>query len=255
MFTKPRYEFKYIISLDEMRAFQNRLDGVMELDPNAIDGGYHVNSIYYDTQDLSCYYEKIDGEKRRFKVRVRWYGELEKESDLSSLSLFAEIKHRNNDTNFKNRLKLPGKYLPGFSENQQQLLRLSQYAEKKDLLEATTIEHIVSQRLFMPLNIVSYHRKAYLCRINPQLRITFDTSLRAFGTKNILNVSSSNGITVLPKDICVLELKFNWAIPLWLLEITREVGLNLRRFSKYAAGLEKLYPEFTMRSIRYQEFL
>ena len=71
MFTKPRFEFKYIASLDIMQAFQERLNEAMILDPHADNGGYHVNSIYYDTKDLSCYYEKIDGEKYRFKIRTR----------------------------------------------------------------------------------------------------------------------------------------------------------------------------------------
>ena len=255
MFTKPRYEFKYIVDLDTMRSFQKKLEETMMADPNSIDGGYHVNSIYYDTDDLSCYFEKLDGEKRRFKIRVRWYGELFKESDLSSLKLFTEIKHRNNDMNFKNRLKVQGKYLPEFAENRDLLGKVSQLVEKEDIFEATTIEHISSQKLFFPLCIVSYYRRAFFCRFNPRLRVTFDTGLRVMGTKNILNISSENGNPVLPKDLCVLEIKFNWAMPIWLMEICREAGLNLRRFSKYAASLEKLYPQYTARSIRFQESL
>ena len=61
MFTKPRFEFKYITSLDTMAALQERLNEAMIPDPNADNGGYHVNSLYYDTPDLNCYCEKIDG--------------------------------------------------------------------------------------------------------------------------------------------------------------------------------------------------
>ena len=45
MFTKPRYEFKYIARLDIIEVLRKRLKESMTPDPNATDGGYHVNSI------------------------------------------------------------------------------------------------------------------------------------------------------------------------------------------------------------------
>ena len=66
---------------------------------------------------------------------------------------------------------------------------------------------------------------------------------------------SNSGPRVLPPDLSVVEIKFNWAMPLWLIEICREVGLNLRRYSKYASSLEYLYPNFAERQVRYQEIL
>ena len=253
MFTKPRFEFKYITALDKMADFQERLNGAMIPDPNADNGGYHVNSIYYDTQDFSCYYEKIDGEKRRFKIRARWYGEIDDKTDLSKHKVFVEIKHRNNDMNFKNRVSVSANFLSELAENQNRLLQLSEVAGNTQVLEAATIERISSQKPLFPVCIVSYYRKPFICRINPRLRVTFDTNLRALGTKSFYQTAYENGATVLPKNLSVIEIKFNWAMPIWLIEICREFGLNLRRYSKYASSLENLFPQFAERSIRYQE--
>ena len=255
MLTKPRYEFKYIAKLDIIEVLRKRLKESMTPDPNAIDGGYHVNSIYYETHNLDCYYEKLDGEKRRFKIRTRWYGEVDRNTDLSKLQVFVEIKHRNNDMNYKDRASVSGVHLPEFAENQEPLTHLGNITSKEQAIEAATIERITGQKPLFPICIVSYYRQPLLCRFNPGLRVTFDTHLRALGPKSFNQTMHDNGSPVLPPDLCVVEIKFNWAMPLWMIEICREVGLNLRRYSKYAASLEHLYPKFAERQIRYQEFL
>ena len=35
-----------------------------------------VNSIYYDTNDLDCLWDNINGFSNRDKYRVRWYNEI-----------------------------------------------------------------------------------------------------------------------------------------------------------------------------------
>tara|TARA_B100000686_G_C16790236_1_gene978164 strand:- start:2845 stop:3615 length:771 start_codon:yes stop_codon:yes gene_type:complete len=255
MFAKPRYEFKYIAENQVVEALRERLKESMSPDPNAINGGYHVNSIYYDTPDLSCYYEKLDGEKRRFKIRARWYGEINSQTDLSKRKIYVEIKHRNNDMNYKNRVSVSGIYLPEFAENQDRLTRLGEVTSEKELLDAATIERITTQKPFFPICIVSYYRQPLLCRFNPRLRVTFDKNLRVFSPMSFNETFSNSGPRVLPPDLSVVEIKFNWAMPLWLIEICREVGLNLRRYSKYASSLEYLYPNFAERQVRYQEIL
>ena len=253
MFTKPRFEFKYIASLNKINTLQERLKDVMFLDPNSNNGGYFVNSLYYDTQDLNCYYEKIDGEKRRFKFRIRWYGEIDKKTDLSKRKVFVEVKHRNNDMNYKNRVSVNANYLYKFLENQNRLLRLSETVDDKQTLEAKSIERISNQKSLFPICLVTYYRMPFICRVNPRLRVTFDIDLRVLGPKSIFQTTYENGAVVLPKDLCVIEIKFNWAMPIWLIEVCREMGLNLRRYSKYAASLENLLPQFAERSVRYQD--
>ncbi len=252
---KPRFEFKYIVNTKLAESFLHSLKGNMIIDPHAKDEGYHVNSIYFDTPDLYCYYSKIDGEKLRYKFRVRWYGEILKESDLEKNTLFIEIKNRNNDEIFKNRVKLSGEFLPAIAENGFPLKKLSFLVQEKELFQANIIQNIANQNNWLPMCVTSYYRRPYLWPYDRDVRVTIDNNLRAQNVKNILQVSQENGSQVLPANLCVLEIKFNWAMPLWLLEACKEVGLEMRRYSKYASCMEKLYPEYTIRSSRFQECL
>ena len=255
MSTIPRFEFKYIVPIDTVNSLKARLTDLMYPDPNAINDGYHVNSIYYDTPQLNCYYEKLDGEKKRFKIRARWYGEFDSETDLSNRKVYVEIKHRNNDMNFKDRTSVSATLLPKLAQSAEPLKKLGQIADQRQIFEATTIERITSPMPLFPSCLVSYYRQPLLCRIDPKLRVTFDSQLRVLGTKSFSQTNKANGNTVLPHNLSVVEIKFNWAMPLWLLEISREIGLNLRRYSKYASSLEKGLPEFTDRNVRYQEVI
>lgn len=251
----PRFEFKYVSSINTVNSLKEKLSDLMIPDPNTIDGGYHVNSIYYDTPQLDCYYEKLDGEKKRFKIRARWYGELDISTDLSSRKVFIEIKHRNNDMNFKNRASVSATLLSDLAYSSDPIQQLGKIVDQNQTQEATTIERITGSMPLFPSCLVSYYRQPLLCRIDPRLRVTFDSQLHVLGANSFNQTNSENGTVVLPPDLCVVETKFNWAMPLWLLEIYREVGLNLRRYSKYASSLEKMFPELTDRYVRYQETL
>ena len=255
MLIQPRYEFKYVLTSQEAVSFLEKLEGNMIPDPNATNGGYHVNSIYFDTPELTCYYEKIDGEKRRFKFRARWYGELFEKSDLEKTSLFVEIKNRSGDINFKNRVKLPGKYLFDISDTGEPLRNLMDLALEKDQFDANLIQNIARSNIWSPMCVTSYYRQPFLWSYDRDVRVTIDSNLKTLGVHNILQVSGENGIQVLPQNLCVLEIKFNWAMPLWLLEKCTEFGLDLRRYSKYAACVERLYPQYTVRTPRFQEAL
>jgi len=255
MFAKPRFEFKYVTNLQILETLRERLADSMTPDPNVAGDGYQVNSIYYDTPEFNCYYEKLDGEKRRFKVRARWYGQLVPETDLSQYKVFVEIKHRNNDMNFKNRVAVSAELLPELVNNQNRLLQLEEVCGNSQIHKAATIKHIISQKLFYPTCIVSYHRRPFVCRFNPRLRVTFDTHIRVYGSESFLDTAENPGIRVLPNHLSVVEIKFNWAMPLWLIEICQEVGLHLRRYSKYASSLETLIPQFAERTVRFQEAL
>ncbi len=252
---KPRFEFKYIVKSHIAEKFLENLKGNMIADPHSDKGGYHVNSIYLDTPDLYCYYSKIDGEKLRYKFRVRWYGEILEESSLDKNTLFVEIKNRNNDEIFKNRVKLPGKHLISIAENGYPLKNLCELVKDKELYQANIIQNIANSNNWLPMCVTSYYRRAYLWPYDMDVRVTIDNNLRAQSVRNILQVCKENGFQVLPPDLCVLEIKFNWAMPLWLLETCVETGLEMRRYSKYASCMEKLYPEHTIRSATFESHL
>ena len=65
----------YIASQAEFHHLEERLREVMDIDRHARDGGYRVNSLYYDRRDFAAYFEKLDGNDLRTKVRLRLSGE------------------------------------------------------------------------------------------------------------------------------------------------------------------------------------
>jgi len=62
-----------------------------------------VNSIYYDTYDLSCLWDNINGFSNRDKYRVRWY------NDIKNSEVFFEKKKKLNQINQKTKNNL-GKF-------------------------------------------------------------------------------------------------------------------------------------------------
>lgn len=60
-----------------------------------------VNSIYLDNNFKSSFYENIDGDNKKSKIRLRWYGDKNK---ISNLNL--EIKKKINSLNYKEISKI-----------------------------------------------------------------------------------------------------------------------------------------------------
>ena len=62
-----------------------------------------VNSIYYDTNDLDCLWDNINGFSNRDKYRVRWYNE------INNSEVFFEKKKKINQITQKTKINL-GKF-------------------------------------------------------------------------------------------------------------------------------------------------
>ena len=95
-----RFERKYFIT--ERQAIQIRefIKGYLVPDKfseNCPDYAYPVHSLYLDSSELMTYWATVHCEKRRFKLRVRFYDE-KPESPL-----FFEVKRRENECILKQR--------------------------------------------------------------------------------------------------------------------------------------------------------
>ena len=117
-----------------------------------------VNSIYYDTIDLNCLWDNINGYSNRNKYRVRWYDKIQ------NSEVFFEKKTKINQTTQKIRVSL-GKFKDKESLNN--FLKTNEFINK--IFDITTLN------LVRVLN-VSYDRDYYICTEN-KLRITFDQKI------------------------------------------------------------------------------
>jgi hypothetical protein len=225
-----RFELKYVIPANQIESLIEDLKPYTELDPNATNkGGYRITSLYFDTVDYQCYWQKLDGTNYRRKLRIRIYGN----SIAPTESCFVEIKEKRDLVTRKRRMDLPYTLAETFcltgdipdecvGENNQSLV--------------DEIRHIAFSFQMQTACIVSYDRLPLNGHTdyNPDLRITFDTNMR--GRIHDLTLTSNCQVMryFMPPTTCIFEVKVNRTVPHWLLGIMSKHHLDSKRFSKYA---------------------
>jgi hypothetical protein len=99
-----RYELKFLIRREQAERVADALQARMTLDRyGGASGVYPITSLYYDTPDYKAYWDKIDGQRSRRKVRVRVYGLQTVTPDTPA---FLEVKQRINKLMRKRRIAL-----------------------------------------------------------------------------------------------------------------------------------------------------
>lgn len=97
-----RLELKYQISPELALAVRDFVGSYLEIDefgatrPNL---SYPVHSLYLDSPDLATYRHTINGNKNRFKLRLRFY------ENRPGASVYFEIKRRMNNAILKQRAR------------------------------------------------------------------------------------------------------------------------------------------------------
>ena len=92
-----RFELKYIITLQQAEKFKGALQAYMHPDEHGNDNGrYALASLYYDSPDLRCYWEKEYGIRFRRKLRLRRYES--GESLTEETPIFVDVKQREQET-------------------------------------------------------------------------------------------------------------------------------------------------------------
>jgi len=230
-----RFELKYIITEEQHRQLAEVFEDYMHPDSMGDEmGRYNITSLYYDTVDYKAYWDKIEGHKFRRKVRVRVYGN---QTVTEETPCFVEIKQRINKTLQKKRARLP--YAAATA-----LCGAGQSVEAASTYEQAVIEEI--QYLYYTLQLqpacmVSYDRQAFNgSEYDPGLRVTFDVNLKGCTHDlSLLSLGNTNSKFFIPPGYCILEVKVNYRVPLWLTDIIAEYRCTLRRVSKYCAALEQ----------------
>ena len=228
-----RFELKYLINLHQAEALRQALGAYLAPDDNASGpGSYELASLYYDSPDFRCYWEKIDGIKFRRKLRIRHYAS---PAPLSAETpVFVEIKQRLDKVTQKRRVLLP--YASAL-----QLCSQRQVPEHEPQDEAV-IQEIAAftwQYNLRPTCIVRYRRQALVgCEYDIGLRVTFDTQLTCQAQPLDLQ-EPTNGLPLFPADTVVMEIKVNERVPYWLTELVAAHNLQLVRISKYCRSIEQ----------------
>jgi SPX domain protein involved in polyphosphate accumulation len=195
------------------------------------NGRYALASLYYDSPELRCYWEKEYGLRFRRKLRLRRYET--GETLTEETPIFVEIKQRVDRVTQKRRAVLPyGAALRLCNERQ-----MPEYApEDKAVIEEIYV--FLWQYNLRPVSIVRYDRQAFVgSAYDLGLRVTFDTNLN-FQAHPLHLHEVPQGLPILPANQVVLEIKVNERIPSWLTGLIADHNLRLERVSKYCRSIE-----------------
>lgn len=227
-----RFELKYILPISQAIEFQNAIKPYLPYDQYGDKGNYVISSLYYDSPDHRCYWEKVEGIKSRKKLRIRHYESKHELTDDSPV--FVEVKQRIDKIIQKRRLKLP--YKDALLLCNERVM--PEKYDQKDLKTLEEIQAMVYQHNLQPSIITSYLRKAYIgTNYDLGLRITFDTNMRYRITD--LDLHSKNpGRFMIPPNMVIMEIKVNESMPHWLTGLIGKHNISLIRISKFCQGLE-----------------
>ena len=202
----------------------------MEPDAYGTTGEYVVTSLYYGSADLRCYWEKIDGIKFRRKLRIRRY---ERQAEMrSDEPVFVEIKQRLDKTIQKRRAKLVYPDALGLCAGEE----ISH--DPADSALVGEVRVFVGTFRLEPKSIVSYFRSALVGGSHdPGLRVTFDTDIR-YRDGDLALDSKHPGRHMVHPEMCVLEIKANERLPLWVVDLIGHHNIQLIRVSKYCQSIE-----------------
>ena len=238
-----RYEIKFRINHEQKTRLLEAARFALREDPHGQDACYRVTSIYYDTKGLDFYWQRVDGQPVRRKLRLRFYGEIDNWQEVALRPCFLELKHRVGESAYKDRLRLTPEGVQRILADAAALrdVRDLVAAEHADQHEAlATIEWIHGALGCEPVNVISYRREAWIGLVDSRLRLTFDQMAHAYNPDLDTAIGTHTGLPVICPGEYIMEIKFNYAIPRWMRELVGAHGLFPQRFSKYATGVETL---------------
>jgi SPX domain protein involved in polyphosphate accumulation len=227
-FNTNRYELKFLIEESCARGVRDFVRSRMVHDPHAqpaMAGSYANFSLYLDGPELPLYSATMQGQKNRYKLRLRYY------DDDPTTPTFFEIKRRVADVILKERAAV----------TKDAALRLIRggWPHPNDLSDPANMGDFSTVRRFCELRdaihaqprlVLYFEREAWIDPKDEQLRVTFDRES---------NAALFDG-TLYPKRFketkfpgVILELKFTDRFPTWMRELTRSFDLYRTNMAKY----------------------
>ena len=254
-----RFELKYLVNEEIALAIRDFVRSYLVPDEFAAKSStlaYPNHSLYLDSSDLRLYWDVINGNKNRHKLRLRYY------DDNPAAPVFFEIKRRSDNAILKERgavrraavaMLLAGQLPePGhlISNNPKQLSALQHFCRLMHDSGATLKTH------------VCYQREAWMSLADNSVRVTFDRDVRINPHfEPVITTKMENPILPWGRQV-ILELKFTTRFPNWFSELVRLFNVMQCGVAKYAEGVallgdERLNPMFYQpeRADRVEKFI
>jgi hypothetical protein len=184
-----------------------------------------INNLYLDTPFLDDYFDHINGNARRLKTRIRWYGRLRGAIEQPVL----EQKIKRGLVNGKRSYRLPPLQWNGSVDP----------VALTDSFDRAGLPQTVRSRLHhLQPALVNRYRRYYLESADRRFRLTVDADLEFHCTKTTASHSEANGHA----GLVILELKFDTAYADAAAGVVNAFPFRLSRCSKYVLGIERLQP-------------
>jgi len=216
-----RYELKYYLNQIQSDSALHQLSKLMEMDENCRKlEGYRVRSLYFDSIDDECLYQKQSGNLMRKKIRLRTYGD-----DTNNMVKF-EIKRKHGQIVKKDAVTI--------SKEEAKEVCLGNYAILLDKNNPVLNEIYTTfvTKLYKPKVIVEYKRVAFVSPVS-NIRVTFDQDLRSNINHLDLFSQVKDMMPVILEGKQILELKFDEFFPGYLRNVLSTVSSERMAISKY----------------------
>lgn len=227
-----RYEIKYLMQEKRLTELREHLAQRMARDPHQATAT-RISSLYYDSQDLRFYWEKIEGLRFRRKLRIRLYGPPESITDASPA--YVEIKQRVNRVTQKRRIKL---------DYASARVLCDERRDPGGIIERLPFVNevlVLTQNLDLrPSAVTTYFRDGYVGQgADLGLRVTIDHRVSGRDRDFYLGGTAVNQF-ILPPHLVVVEVKVNERAPTWFTDLAAHLDLSTVRISKYCKAIEAL---------------
>ena len=231
---QQRFELKYRVPEHTALAVRDFVQGYLtpdEFAAKSADHSYMVHSLYLDSNELALYRATVNGDKNRFKLRLRYY------DDAPNAPVFFEIKRRLDNSIFKQRAAVRREAVAALLEGEWPRLEHLTTPGEKPLMQLQEFMRLMQRMHATPRSHVSYRREAWMSTVDNSARVTFDRDVQcALDTGAKMTVAREDGVCVFDREV-IVELKFTSRMPAWATELVRAFGLVQCSAAKYAEGV------------------
>lgn len=235
---QQRFELKYRVTESTACAVRSFLCGHLVPDEYSVerpDFSYLVHSLYLDSSELQLYRSTINGDKNRFKLRLRFY------DDAPESPVFFEIKRRVDRCIMKQRAAVKRSAVPHLlAGNWPQADDLFSPGNLSALGQLQEFGRLMLRMHATPRSRITYRREAWMSPVDNSARVTFDRDIHCapeFSSALSTNVAEARRVF---REEVILELKFTGRMPAWAGELIRVFGLMQGSAAKYVEGVEAM---------------
>lgn len=228
---RQRFELKYRVNADiapHIREFVASFLVLDEFSEGKPDNSYANHSIYLDSDDFRIYWDVVNSNKNRYKLRMRYY------DDNPEGPVFFELKRRVNDAILKQRCPVRREAVPLLLAGQLPEPRHLISNQPKHLTALQTFSRLMLDNQAVPKTHVAYLREAWVSQADNSVRVTLDRQV--WGAPHLtgeITTRIANYAAAFEPDV-ILELKFTGRYPVWFGDLVRVFGARQCGAAKYA---------------------